>query len=51
MDLKSKTLEEACQNTDGTYDGYKLVALLYDVPLDDVKRWLLSEAAKRRDER
>lgn len=46
----AKTLEEACMNLDGTYDGFKLVSFLRNMPVEDVKRWLLSEAAKRRDE-
>jgi len=52
---KAKTLEEACGNGDGTYNGYRLLSWLSEVvrpgkgfSVEEVKR-LESEARKRRD--
>jgi len=45
---QAKNLEEACANGDDTYDGFRLLAWLFDATLDDVKRGLFMEVARRK---
>lgn len=44
----AKTLGEACDNGDGTYNGLRALSWLSGVPLEDVKR-IADEALRKRN--
>lgn len=47
---KAKTLGEACQNPDGTYNGIRLMSWLSGLPMAEVEK-IANEAVQRTKEK